>query len=138
MMAHIKEYHYAIYESMSDSLKIIQYYYHLKECHCADDWSLLTLQSQVDYKVGKIILHSGKKSLPVLKLLLYDIDAIIMCRGTEGNTLTYGYHLRIKDFAYRYAAIILGENPIFLRTREERDGLIDALIKKYPEYLRLD
>ena len=61
-----------------------------------------------------------------------------MCRGTEGNTLTYGYHLRIKDFAYRYAAIILGENPFFLRTREERDGLIDALIKKYPEYLRLD
>jgi hypothetical protein len=134
MMVQIDEHHPNVYKRLSDSTKLIQYYYYMINCPCTNDWSYLTLEEQDDKKTAKSFMKLGKQVLPYLKLLIYDNAFKIIDAGSESALLNSKYKYRRRDFAYRYAALILGKKPVFLRTPTERDKIIDAFIKEYPEY----
>jgi hypothetical protein len=76
------------------------------------------------------LVETGPAALPFLKPLLDDRRPAPFF-GSEDATLSGGY--RRADFAYRAAALILGERPRYSLSEEKRDRAIALLKARWPK-----
>lgn len=123
--------HLSVYDSISNDVKANIFCYAFTDEKDMDDWGILMPDSQKEYAVGRLLLSFGKTMLPCLAPTLYDNKRVNFGWNFETLTIPIEYKWRKKDFAYRYAALILKETPIFLKQPEERDKVIKAFIEKY-------
>ena len=86
----------------------------------------------LDYDSAEVLIETGKIALKSLAPILDDDSPAILV-GSQIGLLSDAYKYRRKDFAYRYAALILGEKPVFKEDIKERDKDIERLKKKLKE-----
>jgi hypothetical protein len=98
----------------------------LERAHGFNDWSVLHERDSLDKVSARTLLDSGKVALQYLKPLL-DNDKPALLYGSQAATLSIACKYRVKDFAYRYALLILGERPSFGADPATRDKAIAAL-----------
>ena len=91
-----------------------------------NDFGNMTPSNSHDGEAAKALLSVGRPALPYLGRLLWDtFDAPLY--GSATASVAHIYKYRRCDWAYRYTMLILGREPVFLETPEERDKLIDKL-----------
>jgi len=98
----------------------------LKNTIVLNDWGNLQPSGSFDGESAKALLATGKVALRCLEPLLND-DSSAFLHGSQEGTLSVFYCYRRKDFAYRYASLILGKSPVFRADPKERDKDIETL-----------
>ena len=116
-----------VYESLSDTIKLNIICYTFTRETKMHYWG----HSSRDFAAARMLISLKEKALPCLFSLLNDETPLQFGWDWETQYAAKKYKYRKKDFAYRYAALILGVDYIFLDKPEERDKVIDALTKKY-------
>ena len=94
-----------------------------------NDFGWLSPEEAYDGPAAKWLLATGERALPHLRPLLDD-DRPAPSRGSEQATMAKQLGYRRSDYAYRYAALLLGEEPEFVADPAERDEQIAALRAK--------
>ncbi len=98
----------------------------LKNTNAPNDWGYLEPSESFDYRSAKALLETGADALKHLAPILEDDSPAILYGSQEGAySFVYGY--RRKDYAYRYASLILGKSPLFRADPKERDKDIQVL-----------
>jgi hypothetical protein len=95
----------------------------LKNTNAPNDWGNF---SPYDGQSAKALLETGRVALKYLVPILDD-NGHAYLYGSEESTISIVYGYRHKDFAYRYASLILGKSPVFRADPKERDKDIEAL-----------
>lgn len=91
-----------------------------------NDFGNMTPSNSYDGEAAKALLSVGRPALPYLGRLLWDtFEAPLYGSATASAAHIYKY--RRCDWAYRYTMLVLGREPVFLETPEERDKLIGKL-----------
>jgi len=94
-----------------------------------NDFGWMSPEEAYDGPAAKWLLATGEAALPHLGPLLDD-DRPAPSRGSEAATMSKQLGYRRSDYAYRYAALISGEEPSFSADRAGRDRQIAALRAK--------
>lgn len=102
---------------LTDALAKLQY---------LNDFGWLSPEEAYDAPAAQALLATGEAALPHLQPLLDD-DRPAPSRGSEAATMSKQLGYRRSDYAYRYAALISGEEPVFVADPAERDKQIAAL-----------
>jgi hypothetical protein len=128
----LSEKHPDIYQSINDSIKVIAFCSRFSQAIKMNYWSILKPNASrySDFTAAHLFVGLGEKILPCLQHCLSDTTRVEFGWNTESRSYYIQYKWRKKDFAHRYAALVLGEKPIFLETPEERDKIIDDFIKR--------
>jgi hypothetical protein len=103
----------------------------LKVARNMNNWGTIQSGGQYERPAAKILVGTGTKALPCLFSFLNDTTRLKYGWNFDTYTLPYEYKWRKKDFAYRYACLILKENFAFPKEPEKRDEIIEAFVKKY-------
>lgn len=98
----------------------------LKNTTYLNDWGTLEPSGSFDLESANALLATGRVGLKCLVPILHD-DSPTPLWGTQEPTLSHFYRYRRKDFAYRYASLILGKTPVFRVDPKERDKDIETL-----------
>jgi len=91
-----------------------------------NDWGNLGPSGSYDDESAEALLATGKAALKRLAPILDDASEAPLF-GSEAATMSDVYRYRRKDFAYRYASLLLGKSPVFRAEPKERDQDIEAL-----------
>jgi|GEM_PF-5447817 len=91
-----------------------------------NDWGYLDLKQSHDGEAAQALLETGTVALADLVSLLDDQRPAPLF-GSEEATLSTIYHYRRCDFAYRYAMLLKGLQPIFEAEPTQRDRAIAEL-----------
>lgn len=125
----VREYYPASYKDVSNDNKAAILCSALKNTTFLNDWGSLHPSDSYDRETAKALLESGKAALKSLAALLEENERAPLF-GSEEATDSKRFGYRRKDFAYRYASLILGESPVFHADLKERDKDIQALKAK--------
>jgi hypothetical protein len=123
--------HPNVYKSINDTVKTHIFCSIFGTEKNMNYWGTLMPDNQKDHNAGKLLVSLGKKILPCLASLLNDTNRLNYGWNFDSRTTSVKYRWRKKDFAYRYAALILKETPVFLEQPKERDEVIENFIRKY-------
>ena len=99
----------------------------LKNSEFLNDWG--NPHGSYDDTSAKALVELGKDALGSLRPILDDATEAPLW-GSKEATVSEVYQFRRKDFAYRYASLILGESPVFHADPKERDKDIETLKAK--------
>lgn len=125
----VRKYYPASYKEVSTDDKVAILCSALKNSTYLNDWGILYISDSFDGETAKAFLETGKTALKSLAVILDDDESVPLFGSKEATTSkTYAY--RRKDFAYRYASLILGESPVFHADPKERDKDIETLKAK--------
>ncbi len=91
-----------------------------------NDFGYLEPSESYDGPSAKALLATGDAAIPCLRQLL-DVDAPAPLMGSEESALSALHAYRRADFAYRYLAKLVGHDPPFRASPQERDQDIAAL-----------
>jgi hypothetical protein len=122
LLDEFREYFPEAYSRLSDDTKAAILCRCLAFVHTCNDWGTL----EHDNEAGRALLETGRAALPYLRPLLDDRSRIhyeIFKAYTPSEKEQY----RRCDFAYRYACLILGQQPIHDAKPQERDKAIERL-----------
>jgi hypothetical protein len=122
----IRKYYADAYKDVTASDKDAILCSALKNSTHLNDWGYLDPAGSFDGVSAKALLENGKAALKSLAAGLADGESAPLF-GTEEATISKLYHYRRKDFAYRYASLILGLTPSFHADPKERDKDINKL-----------
>ena len=125
----IQRYHRESYKEVSNDDKAAVLCSALSKITFLNDWGYLEPSGSYDGEIAKALLEIGKPALKYLAPILADGKAAPLY-GSESATISHIYKFRRKDFAFRYASLILGEKPAFHRDLKDRDRDIEALTGK--------
>jgi len=95
-----------------------------------NDWGYLEPEGSLDGEAATALVEIGQEALACLRPLLDDKRSAPLF-GSELATLSTTYDYRRADFAYRYAALILGHEPSFDPDPQVRDNAIEQLKQDY-------
>ena len=99
----------------------------LGQINYLNDWGyLLPPDGSHDDEAARALLETGKDAIEPLKKLLDDRKPAPLF-GSQAATLGTSYNYRRCDFAYRYLSLLLGRDPVFRATPEERDKEVAQL-----------
>jgi hypothetical protein len=122
----IRKFYPAAYKALRNEDKSAVLCSALKNTAAPNDWGNLTPSSSSDGRSAKALLETGQVALKYLVPILDDDSPAHLYGSAEATySIVYGY--RRKDFAYRYASLILGKSPVFRADPKERDKDIEAL-----------
>jgi hypothetical protein len=107
----------------------------LKNTRAPNDWGHFTPAMSFDDQSAKALLETGKVALKYLVPILDD-DSLAQLYGSEESTISIAYGYRRKDYAYRYASLILGKSPVFRADPKQRDKDIEALKAELKKHAR--
>ena len=122
------------YQLLEDSIKCEVFCFSFSHMYSMDYWGSLAIEPNGRSKegiAGIMLTRLGKQMVPCLYTSLRDTTLLQYGWSFETRALPKMYKWRRKDFAYRYAALILGEKPIFLKDPHDRDKVIEDFIEKY-------
>jgi hypothetical protein len=91
-----------------------------------NDFGWLSPEEAYDAPAAQALLATGQAALPHLRPLLED-NRPAPSRGSEAATMAGQLGYRRSDYAYRYAAILAREEPVFAADAAQRDVEIAAL-----------
>jgi hypothetical protein len=128
----VRKYHPASYKDVANDDKAAILCSALANSIFLNDWGYLDPSESYDGESAKALLETGKVALKSLTPMLADGKEAPLF-GSEEATMSHVYKYRRKDFAARYAAVILGLTPTFSRDLKERDRDIEALKAKLPK-----
>jgi hypothetical protein len=123
--------HPSVFQSIDDTVKTNIFCSIFSVEKNMNYWGTLSPDNQKEHNAGKLLVSLGKKILPCLLPLLNDTSRLNYGWNFDSRTTSVQYKWRKKDFAYRYAALILKETPVFLTQPKERDEVIEDFIRKY-------
>jgi hypothetical protein len=130
----VRKYYSASYKGLPDEVKSAILCSALKNSIFLNDWGALAPDESFDDESAKALLETGKVALKCLGPILDD-DQEAPLWGSKDSTISHAYRYRRKDFAYRYASLILSKSPVFRANPKERDKDIERLkaeLKKHP------
>jgi len=116
------------YQRLSNGLKAEILCSWLREIPWMNDWGHLG-PGQADFEAARALLETGRSALPHLRPILADRGAAPLW-GVSDATRSRACKYRRCDFAYRYAKLILGEEPTFSVEPKDRDAAIAELRKR--------
>jgi len=114
------------YSTISDEDKATILCSALRNAVAMNDWGHLT-DGGSNRIAADMLLEVGRPCLGLLAEILDDGEPAYLF-GSKDATASFTHNYRRKDFAYRYIALILGENPTFDKDVKVRDKAI-AIIK---------
>lgn len=91
-----------------------------------NDFGYLDPGGSYDDELGRALVELGEPAARALRPLLDD-DRKVRLEDSEAATLSKRYDYRRADFAYRYASLALGRDPVFHRDKAQRDADISEL-----------
>jgi hypothetical protein len=101
----------------------------LAEHRQLNDFGYLAPDGSYDGPAALALVELGRAAIPALRPLLDDTSKAFVS-GSEEATMAKLYGYRRADFAFRYLAQILGEDPTFEKDPARRDEAIAALRAK--------
>jgi hypothetical protein len=126
----VRKYYPASYKRVPNGVKIAILCSALKNRHCLNDFGNLDADDPTDTAINndgaKALLETGKQALKCLRPILDD-DRSAPLSGSDEAAASSLYKYRRKDYAYRYASLILGETPVFRADPKRRDKDIENL-----------
>jgi hypothetical protein len=122
----LRKYYPSSYESVPNQEKSAILCGALKHTVGLNDWGILSPSGSFDRESAQALLETGKTALECLAPILDD-DSPAPLFGSKVATTSKVYRYRRKDFAYRYASLLIGKSPVFDRDPKERDKDIDRL-----------
>ena len=122
----IQRYHRDSYKEVSNDDKAAVLCSALSKITFLNDWGYLEPSGSFDGDSAKALLEIGKPALKYLAPILDDskAGAAVWIGGSHDKPRL---QIPAKDFAFRYASLILGEKPAFHRDLKDRDRDIEAL-----------
>jgi hypothetical protein len=122
--------HYpAVYNKLGKDVRASVLCSALENTLALNDWGILSEKDSFDNEAARALLEAGEVSLKYLKPLL-DNDKPALLNGSQAATRSIADKYRRKDYAYRYASLILGQTPAYSADPKKRDKDIENLIKK--------
>ena len=94
-----------------------------------NDFGWLSPEEAYDGPAAHALLATGRDALTHLRPLLDD-DRPAPSRGSEAATMAKQLGYRRSDYAYRYASLLSGEEPVFVADPAQRDEQIAGLRAK--------
>ncbi|HEV7999463.1 MAG TPA: hypothetical protein VGP63_06265 [Planctomycetaceae bacterium] len=122
----LRKHYPAAYKAVSTEDKSAILCSALRNTMSLNDWGNLSPSSSFDDRSAVALLETGKVGLKYLVPILDDCNSAPLF-GSEEATISHVYRYRRKDFAYRYASLILGKSPVFRADPKERDKDIETL-----------
>jgi hypothetical protein len=122
----VRMYYPRSYKEISTDVKVAVLCSALKNTTFLNDWGTLHPSDSFEAESATALLETGKAALRSL-LPLLDDDESAPLFGSKEATMSKKLMYRRKDFAYRYASLILGRSPVFHRDPKDRDKDIEAL-----------
>lgn len=122
----LRKYYPGVYKKISSEEKSAILCSALNNTICLNDWGVLKARDSFDDQSAKALLETGKVALKYLAPML-DNDSPALLSGSQEAFTSEVYGYRRKDFAYRYASLILGKSPVFRDDPKQRDKDIEAL-----------
>jgi len=122
----IRKYYPVSYKGIREADKSAILCSALKSSKWLNDWGSLSPSESFDGESARALLETGRAALAFLAPILNDSkDALLF--GSKEATASTVYSYRRKDFAYRYASLILEHSPSFSSDVKERDKRIESL-----------
>jgi hypothetical protein len=135
----IRKYYPASYRNIPNEDKAAILCSTLKNTIGFNDWGILQPNQPADpYADGpsaKALLETGKIALKRLEPILDDNRPAIL-GGSEEHMISVEHRYRRKDYAYRYASLILGKVPAFHTDPKVRDKDIETLKAELKKHAR--
>jgi hypothetical protein len=125
----LRQYYPASYKDVPNPTKSAILCGALKNMTAFNDWGNLAPSGSYDQESAQALLETGKTALRCLTPILDDGTPAPLF-GSKSATTSKIYGYRRKDFAYRYASLILGKTPVFRADPKERDKDIEVLKAK--------
>jgi len=125
----VRKYYPSSYKDVPTDDKVAILCSALKTSTFLNDWGYLTASESFDGESSTALLELGKVALKTLEPILDDSTSAPLF-GSQEATLSSGYNYRRKDFAYRYASLVLGESPVFHADPNKRNKDIEMLKAK--------
>jgi hypothetical protein len=113
--------HPNIYCAVEEDVKVHVFCSGFAQATNVNSWGHLKTQS---FWAGRLLVDLGPKALPYLYGLLNDTTGVGYGWNFETKSTPFMEKWRRKDFAYRYAALIVGEKPDLPEKSEIRDAII--------------
>jgi hypothetical protein len=135
LLTALRKFYPAFYRSVPNEEKSAILCSALRTSTALNDWGQFTPSTSVDGQSAKALLETGKVALKYLAPILDDGSPAILF-GSEEATMSVIYAYRRKDFAYRYASLILGNVPVFRADPKDRDKDIDGLKAELRKHAR--
>src|SRR5271165_1107218 len=129
----LRTHHRDAYKQLDKDVRATIFCSALENTLALNDWSILAEKDSGDMESAHALLETGKVALKYLKPLLGN-DKPALLDGSQESTLSIGYKYRRKDFAYRYASLILGQSASFWPDPKRRDKDIETLKSKLKAY----
>jgi hypothetical protein len=130
----LRKFYPASYKDLRNEVKSAILCSTLKNTTYFNDWGHLAPRP-FDNESARAMLETGKVALKCLAPIL-DNDDHAPLFGSADATMSEFWGYRRKDFAYRYASLILGKSHVFRPDPQQRDKDIEILKAELKKHAR--